>query len=63
MNILVNGNMAKYCDIEFKNDRRKEVISQKNSAIEKAFESIGMQGEGYAKIKCPIKKILHDNIK
>lgn len=51
---VVFNEMAKYCDIEFKNDRRKEVISQKNSAIEKAFEAIGMQAEGYAKILCPV---------
>ena len=55
--------MAKYCDIEFKNDRRKEIVNQKNNAIERALTAVGMQGEGYAKIKCPIKKILHDNIK
>ena len=47
--------MTKYCDIEFKNDRRKEIVNQKNNAIERALTAVGMQGEGYAKIKCPVK--------
>ncbi len=46
--------MAKYCGIEFKNDRRKEIIEQKNNAIERAMEAIGMQAEGYAKLLCPV---------
>ncbi len=41
--------MAKYCEIEFKNDRRKEIVNQKNNAIERALTAVGMQGEGYAK--------------
>ncbi len=46
--------MAKYCEIEFKNDRRKEIIEQKNNAIERKMEAIGMQAEGYAKLLCPV---------
>ncbi len=46
--------MAKYCEIEFKNDRRKEIGNAKNNAIERAMEAIGMQAEGYAKILCPV---------
>ena len=46
--------MTKYCEIEFKNDRRKEIVNQKNNAIERAFEAIGMQAEGYAKTLCPV---------
>lgn len=37
--------MAKYCEIEFKNDRRKEIVNAKNNAIERAMEAIGMQAE------------------
>ena len=47
--------MTKYCEIEFKNDRRKEIVNQKNNAIERALTAVGMQGEGYAKIKCPVR--------
>lgn len=46
--------MTKYCDIEIKNDKRKEIAKQKEEAIERAFEAIGMQAEGYAKLKCPV---------
>lgn len=27
------NNMPKYCEIEFKNDRRKDIINQKNNAV------------------------------
>ncbi len=48
--------MTKYCEIEFKNDRRKEIVNQKNNAIERSLTAVGMQGGGYAKIKCLAKK-------
>lgn len=48
------NSMSKYCEIEFKNDRRKDIINQKNNAVERAMEAIGMQAEGYAKIACPV---------
>ncbi len=35
--------MTKYCEIEFKNDRRKEIVNQKNNAIERALTAVGMQ--------------------
>ena len=28
------NSMPKYCEIEFKNDRRKDIINQKNNAVE-----------------------------
>lgn len=41
--ILGRNNMTKYCEIEFKNDRRKEIVNQKNNAIERALTAVGMQ--------------------
>lgn len=52
---VVFNEMTKYCNIEFKNDRRKEIVNVKNNAIERALTAVGMQGEGYAKIKCPVQ--------
>ena len=39
--------------VEF-TDNSAEVISAKNSAVERALEAIGLQAEGYAKMLCPV---------
>ena len=35
-------------------DNSKEVINTKNNAVKRALEMIGLQCEGYAKLKCPV---------
>lgn len=35
-------------------DHSQDCINTKNAAIQKALEMIGLQAEGYAKLKCPV---------
>ena len=41
-------------DIKVKEDHTDEIIAAVEKATEKALEMCGMQGEGYAKRKCPV---------
>lgn len=41
-------------DIKITVDNSAEVIEAKNEAIMRALEAIGLQAEGYAKLKAPV---------
>ena len=41
-------------DIRVTQDNSAEVIEAKNAAIMRALEAIGLQAEGYAKLKAPV---------
>ena len=41
-------------DIKITVDNSAEVIEAKNEAVMRALEAIGLQAEGYAKLKAPV---------
>lgn len=41
-------------DIRVTQDNSAEVIEAKNAAVMRALEAIGLQAEGYAKLKAPV---------